>query len=145
MIFRTKNWAVVLAVPLLAAISAAQEAPPPDQIFSSDLIAWTNMQQPQPPESRGGQTSPNPSAKTTSGNTSPDSATDQNQAGTANTFTGTVTKEGDGFVLQVSETTKYKLDAQQQVKQYEGQRVRVTGTLESGGEIIHVDRIEPLS
>jgi len=48
-------------------------------------------------------------------------------------------------VLKVSETTTYKLDSKQQIEQYEGQRVRVTGTLESGMNIIHVDRIEPLS
>lgn len=107
------------------------------------------MQQPQTPESPGGQTTPSPSAQNPSQNTgsdaSPDSAQEPKQASSASTFTGTVSEEGGSFVLQVSENTKYKLDAQEQAKRYEGQRVRVTGTLESDGEIIHVDRMEPLS
>ena len=48
-------------------------------------------------------------------------------------------------MLKISETTSYKLDAQHQIEQYEGQRVRVTGTIETGVNVIHVDRIEPLS
>ncbi len=56
-----------------------------------------------------------------------------------------MTKEADDFVLKVSENTRYKLDSSQEIEQYDGQRVRVTGTIESGVNIIHVDRIEPLS
>ena len=67
------------------------------------------------------------------------------QASTADTYTGTVSKESDGFTLKVSEATTYKLDNQQQVQQYEGRRVRVTGTLDPSINLIHVDKIEPLS
>lgn len=63
----------------------------------------------------------------------------------ASTFVGTVTRQGDDFVLVVSETATYNLDAKARIEQYEGQRVRVTGTLESGVNLIHVDRIEPMS
>jgi len=37
------------------------------------------------------------------------------------------------------------LDNQQEVQQYEGKRVRVTGTLESSINLIHVDKIEPVT
>jgi hypothetical protein len=127
-----KRWSLLIAaVTFCAALAYAQDGPAPDQFFSSDLIAWSGMQQPQAPEQRPGeQTAPTPSS----------------QAPLAqNRFTGTISKEADGFVLKVSETTNYKLDAQRQVEQYEGQRVRVTGTLETGVNVIHVDRIEPLS
>jgi hypothetical protein len=84
---------------------------------------------------------PTPQPKPGQSSTSPVGA----QAPTAGTYTGTVSKEADGFTLKVSETTAYKLDNQQQVQQYEGQRVRVTGTLDPSINLIHVDKIEPLS
>ena len=154
-----KRWSVLIAaITFCAAFACAQEAPSSEQLFSSDLIAWSGMQQPQPPQQPGQQTAPTASAPTPSTQNSSGSAkqqqpqdsdassvASQNQAPTASSFTGTITKEADGFVLKISETTTYKLDAQQQIEQYEGQRVRVTGTLESGVNIIHVDRIEPLS
>ena len=147
------------ALPLaLATLTFAQEAPPSGQIFSSDLIAWSGMQKLQPPEEHSGrQQTPDSSRQTSSpSNQNPSTqgeptqspgqdASTQKQAPTASSFTGTVTKEADDFVLKVSETTTYKLDSKQQIEQYEGQRVRVIGTLESGVNIIHVDRIEPLS
>lgn len=58
---------------------------------------------------------------------------------------GTVSKDSDSFVLRVSASTSYKLDNPEQVQQYLGQRVRVTGTLERAINLIHVDRIEPIS
>jgi len=132
-----KRWSVwIAAITCCAALACAQEAPAPDKFFSSDLIAWSGMQQPKAPEQPGQQTAPSPSAQTPA---------NPNQAPTASSFTGTISKEADGFVLKVSETTSYKLDAQREVEQYEGQRVRVTGTLETGVNVIHVDKIEPMS
>jgi len=158
-----KRWALLItATTFYAALACAQEGPAPDQFFSSDLIAWSRMQQPQAPEQPGQQTDPTPSAQPPSTQNPPNAvdapqpqsdatstdsqnADSQNQAPTAFSFTGTISKEADGFVLKVSETTSYKLDAPRQVEQYEGQRVRVTGTLETGVNVIHVDRIGPLS
>ena len=133
----------------------AQQTPDP-QPFSSDLIAWTSMQEPQQPEQQPGHQQPtpdpnpetqpaqNPTPSQPSTPSDPDTAS-QNQSPAAETFTGTVSKDSDNFVLKVSDTTSYKLDNQQQVQQYQGQRVRVTGTLERSLNLIHVDRIEPLS
>jgi len=132
-----KRWSLLIAALICcAALGFSQEAPAPDQFFSSDLIAWSAMQQPQAPEQPGQQTAPTPSAQTPA---------NQNQAPAASSFTGVISKEGDGYVLKISETTSYKLDSQHQIEQYEGQRVRVTGTIETGVNVIHVDRIESLS
>jgi hypothetical protein len=124
---------------LLFAISAgasAQEAPSPGNIFSSDLVAWSGMQQPRVPEQNSQKQKPEADQGSQAAAT---------QSPTASSYTGTVGKEGNDFVLKVSETTTYKLDSRQEIEQYDGQRVRVTGTLESGVNIIHVDRIEPVS
>jgi hypothetical protein len=61
------------------------------------------------------------------------------------TFTGFISKEVDSYVLKISAATSYKLDNQQEVQQYEGRRVRVTGTLDTSANLIHVDKVEPLT
>jgi len=112
-----------------------------DQLFSSDLIAWSFMQEPQPAQnptpSQPDQPAHPRGASTATGS--------QSQAPTAQTFTGLINKEADSFVLKVSETTSYKLDNQSDVQQYEGKRVRVTGTLDESINLIHVDKIQPLT
>lgn len=145
----------VAAVLVWSGLAFAQQPPDP-QLFSSDLVAWSSMQEPQQPEQQPGhqQPTPDPNPETQSAQNptpsqpstpgAPDTAS-QNQEPTAQTFTGTVSKDADNFVLKVSDTTSYKLDNQQQVQQYQGQHVRVTGTLERSLNLIHVDRIEPLS
>ena len=67
------------------------------------------------------------------------------QAPAAQSFVGVISKDADSYTLKVSANTSYKLDNQRQVQEYEGQRVRVTGTLDSSINLIHVDKIEPLS
>ena len=135
----------ILTIVFLGVAAVAQEVP--DRLFSSDLIAWSAMQQPQEPEqSPETQPAQNPTPAQPPSPSSPkEQGPSDNQAPTAQTFTGTVSKDASNFVLKVSETTSYKLDNQQQVQQYEGQRVRVTGTLDQSINLIHVDRIEPLS
>jgi uncharacterized protein DUF5818 len=135
-------------------LAIAQQAPDPDdknKLFSSDLIAWSFMQEPQQPEQQPAhqQPMPDPNPETQPVLNSPSQAGSQNstqsQAPTAQNFTGTVSKDANNFVLIHSETTSYKLDDQQRVQSYEGQRVRVTGTLDRSINLIHVERIEPLS
>ena len=138
---------------------SAQQAPDQGHLFSSDLVAWSFMQQPQSPEHQPGhqQPTPDPNPETqpaqnptpsqppaSSPSTEPQSSS-QGQTSTAQVFTGTVSKQADNFVLQVSASTSYKLDDQSQVQQHEGRRVRVTGTLDRSMNLIHVDRIEPIS
>ena len=149
-----------LTIPLLfATLAVAQEntTKPP---FSSDLVLWSHMQQPQQPEqgqdrphqaptpeptpdtqpaqnptpSQPGQ--PNPSEK------APETA---KESSAAQAFVGTINRQGDNFLLKVSETIAYKLDNHSDVQQYEGKRVRVTGTLDASANLIHVEKVEPLT
>src|SRR5205823_3548445 len=59
----------------------------------------------------------------------------------AQTFTGLVDKEGDGYVLKVQGATAYQLDDQDKAKGFVGQQVRVTGTLARDSNLIHVQKI----
>jgi len=146
------RWSISLigTTALLACLSAAQESSSP--LFSSDLVAWSGMQEPTVPEQQPQRQQPTPDPNPQS-QPAPAPATPAQQASgssetstsPAQTFTGTISKEADSFTLKVSDTTSYKLDNQQQVQQYSGQRVRVTGTLDPASNLIHVDRVEPMS
>lgn len=135
---------------LLVCMATAQDST--SHMLSSDLIAWSGMQQPSAPAQRPqrqqptpdpnpqSQPAPTPDAQTPAAPSSTETSTSP-----AQTFTGTISKEADSYTLKVSDTTSYKLDNQQQVQQYVGQRVRVTGTLDSASNLIHVERVEPMS
>jgi Protein of unknown function (DUF5818) len=51
-------------------------------------------------------------------------------AGESQTFSGTVTKSGDKYVLKDDAGHTYDIDHQDEVKKFEGKRVRVQGTLD---------------
>lgn len=83
----------------------------------------TQAQPSQTPD-QGGQAAPNTPSQPSA------SATD------AQTFSGTIVKTGDKYVLQDAASGKsYDIDHQDQVKQYEGKKVRVHGTLDASGKI----------
>jgi Protein of unknown function (DUF5818) len=56
-------------------------------------------------------------------------------------FTGTITQDKDGYVLQTGDQ-KYKLDNQSKAKEYEGKHVKVQGSLNRDSNVIRVERIE---
>lgn len=95
----------------------------------------------QPPAS---QPAPEPSQQTpdqtapSQGAGQPTQAQSTDQA-SGQTFTGTVVKQGDKYVLQDAATgTTYDIDHQDEVKKFEGKKVRVHGTLDASGKMIHV-------
>ena len=148
------RWSITLigTTALMGCIAAAQDSP--SQLFSSDLVAWSGMQQPTSPEQKPQRQQPTPDpnpqsqpAPDPTPNAQPPAAPSSTETSTspAQTFTGTISKEADSFTLKVSDTSSYKLDNQEQVQQYVGQRVRVTGTLDPASNLIHVERVEPMS
>jgi hypothetical protein len=154
-----KSWSVIIAgFVFYSAFTFAQEPAHPGQLFSSDLVLWSSMQEPQQPEQdhphQQPTPDPNPETQPTPNPTPPQPGTQhaspstpesQDKSPTAQTFTGTISKEADSYVLKVSDSTSYKLDSQNQVQPFEGKRVQVTGTLDSSINLIHVDKVEPIS
>ena len=64
----------------------------------------------------------------------------------AATFTGTIAKNGERFVLkEESGKTWYDLDDQQAAGKFAGKRVRVIGTLDASNNTIRVQTIEEAS
>jgi uncharacterized protein YdeI (BOF family) len=74
--------------------------------------------------------------------TSMPQAQDQQQPAQSQTFTGTITKAGDSYVLRDSSGTVYKLDDSSKAQSFEGKQVKVTGKLDTDSKTIHVDSIE---
>jgi len=124
--------AFVLEVGLLSSRVNAQENPAGTQAQPSQ----PSQQPSQPPSQTSpsqqpGQTSPSQEAPTAQ----------PGQAAGAQTFTGTIVKSGDKFVLQDTATGKtYDIDHQDIVGQHVGRKVRVTGTLDPDGKTIHIGR-----
>ena len=113
--------------------TAQQPATPPQQSQSSPTADQSGQQpsdsqaQPSRTPDQGGQAAPDSQGQSSA------SATD------SQTFSGTVVKSGDKYVLQDEASGKtYDIDHQEQLKQYEGKRVRVHGTLDASGKMIHV-------
>jgi uncharacterized protein YdeI (BOF family) len=69
---------------------------------------------------------------------------DQSQAQPqVKTFTGTIAKSGEQFVLRDdSSKASYHLDDQQSAGKFAGKRVRVTGVLDASNNTIRVQSIE---
>jgi hypothetical protein len=62
----------------------------------------------------------------------------------ARSFEGKITKAGDKLVLQDASTqTSYQLDDQDKVKQFEGQSVKITATMDAPTNTLHVVDISP--
>lgn len=60
----------------------------------------------------------------------------------ARSFEGTILRSGTEFVLRnTSERLSYRLDDQSKAKRYLGKRVKVTATMDSGSNTLHVIEI----
>jgi len=123
-------FAVISCGALLQAQQTDPSAAPPAQ---------TQPAQTQPPETQAPPAERQPGQQTPDQSQSP--AQDQmapNSAGETQEFVGTVVKQGDKYVLQDAAGTSYDIDHQDEVKKFEGKKVRVNGTLDPSTKTIHV-------
>jgi hypothetical protein len=110
---------------LMAGVAVAQNGGP-SPLFSSDLVAWSNMSDLQPlPETKGVQGS--------------DSSTEL----FTRSFSGTILKQGQDFFLHVFSSTSYQLDHPEVARLYEGTQVRVLGALDPNGKQLRIREIAP--
>ena len=65
-------------------------------------------------------------------------------AAKSTTFTGTVVKDGEQYVLRDASGVVYKMDDSSRAQSFEGKTVKVTGRLDADTKLIHVDTIEAL-
>src|ERR1035441_3303379 len=113
-----------------------QPTPTPDTPPTQQPPSSQTPDQAQPPSSKDN----TPAAGTSSAGTS---AAGTSAAGTAagsdsQAFSGTIEKSGDKYVLKDDAGKTYEIDHQDDVKKFEGKRVRVQGKLDDSGTKIMV-------
>jgi cytoskeletal protein RodZ len=81
-------------------------------------------------------TAPESGSRTGSANGAATGSAAGDTASGAQTFTGTVVKQGDKYVLKDDAGKTYDIDHQTDVAKFEGKRVRVQGTLDPSGKIM---------
>jgi hypothetical protein len=109
----------------------APEMPPSQQQTPSSETPSSQTPSQTPPSQSPDATAPESGSK--AGSQSSGSATDANGA---QTFSGTVVKQGDKYVLKDDTGKTYDIDHQTDVARFEGKRVRVQGTLDPNGKIL---------
>jgi len=153
-----KRWAILLPVILLPFTFALAQQPAPkptpghtDGILGPQLIAWSELQKPQPVPQQP-QPVPPPDTQPSQQPSQPEQQPEEqqhpqkeSQESTAQSVTGSVVKVAGKYMLQTEDNIAYQLDDQDKAKQYEGKRVKVTGSLDRTTGILHVSSIELLS
>ena len=136
---------LMLGTLTLALSAAPLFARQPDANSPSTGSSASQSQQPgqnqpgTPPSSQQpGQTDPNqPStSQPPAGQSGADASAQPSADGQS--FSGTVAKSGDKYVLQDASGKTYDVDRQEELKKYEGKQVRIKGTLDPDGKTIHV-------
>ena len=105
----------------------------PSDILGPQLIAWSQVQKPQPVREL-----PPPDRPVQQSERQPGEAA-------AQTLTGTILKDGNRYILKVSNSSTYQLDDQEGAKQYEGKQVKVGGSPDANGGSFHIISIELIS
>ena len=115
----------------------AQEPSQPTQPQSTAPDQSAQTQQPADRAPTSGQQPQNQPGQTpdTTGQSNDSKATAQDSG---KTFSGTINKQGDQYVLQSADGTVYNIDNQAAAKKYEGRKVNIHGTLDPDGKTIHV-------
>lgn len=135
----------------MVSFSFAQEPPlsqqtPEDAFETRQLIAWSNLQKPQPaPQPLPPRDTPIPQPGQQPDQQSKSPADPQTEQSPAQSFTGKIVKDGAEFILKAAGNTTYQLDGQSDLQRFENQNVRVTGTLDTGANRIHIVKIELMS
>jgi len=135
----TRVLAVLVFSFAMAALSFAQQgqAPvPPDP--TGNAPAQTT-----PPTFPEGTTAPSTKSQPEGKTTEKSTASSGMKHGKTNVFRGTVVSQGGALVLKSGDLV-YRLDNQEQAKTYEGQKVRIDGSLDKQSNTVRMQSIGPL-
>jgi outer membrane biosynthesis protein TonB len=112
----------------------AQQPSPPETTPSTPS---TPQVQATPSQTAPSQTTPNQTPEK-AGQAAPDTSANGAQPAGVQSFSGTVVKSGDKYVLQDESGTTYDTDHQDEMAKFAGKRVKVHGTLDASGKMIHI-------
>ena len=130
----------------LARAQNSQKPKHPEPQNGTELIAWTQLQQPRPVPSPEPvpvpERQPDPTPDTQQNKPTPGAQDDVQKEPAAQSFTGTVIKADGKYVLMTAEKATYQLDDQDLAQKFEGKQVQVTGNLVTGTNLIKVLEIK---
>ena len=137
-------WVLLVAPRAFPQQSALQT--PEDAFTSRELIAWSQLQKPQPtpqPLPPGGSPVPQPEQPQDQQAKLP--VDPQSQREPVQSYTGRVTKDGNRYLLEMADGTR-QLDAGDGCLQpFEKQNVKIVGNLDPQARSIEVLKVEPFS
>ena len=131
-------------LPMLAQDLQARPSPAlPSDILGPQLIAWSQLQKPQPVP----QPLPPPDRPTSQAaqQTQPTNPPAREQEPVAQTFKGTIVKDGSRYVLKGSSNSAYQLDDQEKAKQYEDKDVKLVGSVDKNNHSVRIISIQLIS
>jgi uncharacterized protein YdeI (BOF family) len=108
----------------------------PSEAAGAAIVQAQQQPQPQPDQAQPQPQQPKPDQ------TQPQQQPGQAQAPAASTFTGTVVKNGEQYMLRDSSGQVFGLDDSSKAQPFEGKTVKVTGQLDQQAKVIHVENIE---
>lgn len=133
-----KHLSIVLTLALVAILLPAAFA----QSSSSPSAApQTDQSSPSAAQSPSSQSPSAQEPSTTSPSTS--SASGSAESSEESSFTGTVVKSGNKYVLKSDSGATYLIDDQDKAKQFVGKQVKVNGSLDKTTSMLHVTDILP--
>ena len=131
-----------LALIHMARAQNSQKPKHPNPENGTELIAWTQLQEPRPMPSADGLTVP---GRQTDGITSLVGTTNDFSIQPVQSFSGAVVSADGEYLLKVADGINYYLDDQELGKKFEGKDVQVTGNLVPGSDLIKVQKIKAAS
>jgi cytoskeletal protein RodZ len=111
--------------------SSSQDTTPPQSTPETQAPSSQSPSSQTPDSSQSPDTTaPPPSSRTPDSGAQQSGSADSGAASGTQTFSGTVAKQGDKYVLKDDSGHTYDIDHQDEVKKFDGKRVRVQGTLD---------------
>jgi outer membrane biosynthesis protein TonB len=131
--------AVVIGMISWGSLLNAQTTPSPDTASPQQTPQTQPTPSPEtPPSSQQTPNAQQPPSQTPD-TTAPESDSKAGSSSTptdTQTFSGTVVKQGEKYMLKDDSGKMYDIDHQSDVAKFEGKRVRVQGTLDANGKIL---------
>src|SRR5436189_2144197 len=135
-----KTLTVVAILALVATMLPAAFAQTSDQTSASSSAPAASSPAASPSDSPA-QTSPAQTSPSTSDQSGAAQGSAPGSSQAAESYTGTVVKSGDKYVLK-TDTGTYQIDDQDKAKQFEGKQVKVSGNLDKATSTLHVTDIQ---
>jgi hypothetical protein len=127
------------ATPDPQAQQPTSDRPAPPATDQSKTPTQTQSPSQSPDQAQPSQTPSQTPAPDQTTQPSPNSQSQSAQPTGVQSFSGTIVKSGDKYMLQDEASGQtYDIDHQDEVQKYEGKRVKVHGTLDPGGKMIHL-------